>query len=523
MKAIGYVRISIADQSRYSMEGQERAISEYCQRHKLELINVFKDDGESSYTFDRPDFQALEKFIRKSKDVQYLIIYGHDRFSRNLAEALMKIKELHDKFGIKVLATTDSIDTDFSDPMSFMMRAFQFMMAEGELHRIRKRTRDGYISASLKGLYVNKAPYGYVNAKDGNGNPTLKIDEEKAAVVRLIFDEYRRGSTIEQIRATLKPYDFKLTGRSAIQRILGHPAYAGLVRVPSKPGGTEQVVKGIHEALVPEPLYWAVQDILNGGKRFSIHSNEDLPLKGVLRCHCGRMMSSSNPRSKSGKHIWYYICSLHRKNLNANKLHEQMNEILDTFSFAPEQLQSFEDRFGREIQRYIYNRAHLVAGTEKALRKVREKIADVEERYLLQEGRVNRKTYDKVIASLRAQEGELLKRLNELSEGAEVYWQRLHAVLPKLHDMRGTYLSMDFYRRQQFLNLVFESNLTHDGTTFRTPKLHDLFVHNALTLKEKGLLVTEQPLEDLGETPGRTAYGTVLELGALNLLTEILS
>lgn len=526
MNAIGYCRISISDQSRYSMDGQERAISEYCKKNGLQLLNVFKDEGESSYSFDRPDFNALEKFIRKNKDVQYLLIYDHDRLSRNLAEALLKIKELHDKFGIKVLATTDSLDTDFSDPTTFMMRAFKFMMAESELHRIRKRTRDGYINASLKGLYVNKAPYGYVNSRDSNKNPLLKIDEEKAAIVRLIFEEYRRGATIEQIRETLKPYDYKQKGNSAIQRILSNPVYAGLIRVPAHGTRQEQVIKGIHEAIVSESLYWSAQDRLHGNKRFILHSSDQMPLKGVLRCHCGRILSASNPRSKTGKVHWYYICPEHRKNIPASKVHEQLNEILDTFSFSPEKLRLFEDRLGREIQAYIYNRASLVAGTEKALRNVRDKITAAEERYLLQEGRVNQKSYDKVLSGLKAQEGELLKRLAELGEGASVYWQRLNAILPKLHDLRGTYLAMDLYKRQQFLRLVFDNSLSHDGTTFRTPRLHELFAHNALTLKEKGLLISEQPLPILGETPVRTAYGSCIESGyieKLNLLTEMLA
>ncbi|WP_257668761.1 recombinase family protein [Parapedobacter tibetensis] len=55
---------------------------EYCKRNKVELASVFVDDGESSYTFDRPDYIALEKFIRQNKrQVKYLIVFDHDRFS----------------------------------------------------------------------------------------------------------------------------------------------------------------------------------------------------------------------------------------------------------------------------------------------------------------------------------------------------------------------------------------------------------------------------------------------------------
>lgn len=64
MNAIGYMRISVRDQSRYSLEYQERSIREYCSRNNLNLTELFKDNGESSYTFDRPDYKAVETFIK---------------------------------------------------------------------------------------------------------------------------------------------------------------------------------------------------------------------------------------------------------------------------------------------------------------------------------------------------------------------------------------------------------------------------------------------------------------------------
>lgn len=60
MEAIGYIRKSTKDQSHYSLEYQEKAIRQYCEHNEVELGAVYVDDGESSYTFDRPDYQALE-------------------------------------------------------------------------------------------------------------------------------------------------------------------------------------------------------------------------------------------------------------------------------------------------------------------------------------------------------------------------------------------------------------------------------------------------------------------------------
>ena len=65
MNAISYLRLCIRDQSRYSLEYQESGINEYHKRNNIELLAIFKDSGRSSYNFDRPNYIALESFIKK--------------------------------------------------------------------------------------------------------------------------------------------------------------------------------------------------------------------------------------------------------------------------------------------------------------------------------------------------------------------------------------------------------------------------------------------------------------------------
>ncbi|SOD12399.1 recombinase family protein [Pedobacter xixiisoli] len=99
MNALGYMRLSSRDQSK-SLEYQESTVREYCRRNNLTVLDVFKDNGESSYTFDRRDYLALEAYLNKYKGkIQFVIVLDHDRFSRNLPEALMKIAELEKKHG----------------------------------------------------------------------------------------------------------------------------------------------------------------------------------------------------------------------------------------------------------------------------------------------------------------------------------------------------------------------------------------------------------------------------------------
>lgn len=499
MNAVGYIRISTKDQSQYSLEYQENNVRRYCQQHGLTLLEVFKDDGESSYTFDRPDWLALEKFIKQNKSVQYLVIFDHDRFSRNLAEALIKIKELQDKFGVKVLATTDNFDTDFSDPSTFMMRAFKLMMAENELWRIRHRTKNGMLQAALNGRFLGKAPWGYINARDENKKPILIIDDERAIVIRMIFKEFNRGTNIENIRKLVSPLGYNQRGNSALQTILSNPIYAGMLKVPAHNGKPEQIQKGIHPAIISESDYWQAQYKLSG-KRFTRQTNEEVPLRGIIKCQvCGNPLTAGKSKGRRS-YYWYYVCHKDKQNLSATKLHEQFYEILDYLSFEEQRIKWYSDKLGEEIARMISQRGEILAKTQKVLRQTNEQIQATEEKYLLAP-EISPAVFKNTIATLRKKQIELQRRLIELDQDQNIYWQKLNETLPKLHDIRQTLEGIDLNRQRQFISLVFNNSLSHDGVCYRTAYLHPMFAHNAMILKEKGLLTIEQPSYISEETP----------------------
>lgn len=513
MNAIGYTRISTVDQSAYSLEYQQRIIAEYCTRHNLTLINTFTDDGESSYTFDRPDWQKLESFIKQNKNVQYLIISEHDRLSRNLAEALIKIKELHDKFKIKVLATSDNFDTDFSDPSTFLLRAFKYMMAESELHRIRQRTKTGLTQAALNGRHVNRAPYGYVNARDEQGKPIIVMDEEKGFLVRSIFKEYLNGNSIEEVKRIVKVLGYKQGGRSAIQRILNNPLYAGMIKIP----GQKKMIKGLHTALITEQQYWLVQERLND-KHIVTQNREEVPLRGVLRCFCGKPVTAGNSRGKSGKYYWYYLCKEHRKNLSAVLLHKQFHEILDSLSLDPGTIEIIKQMLSDKIKVFLSEKINNLDRVNKDIKIVQSKIEKAEQKYLDSE-EISEKSYKKVIGELKGKEQSLQHELSELNFNQQAYWDRLNTLLPKLSNLKQHYDALPLHKKHLFIDVIFDRQLYHDGKIFRTPYLNSIFKCKELILKEKGLLKIDSPVIVLGISPNRSENGTLFE--NLNELCEI--
>lgn len=119
------MRLSSKDQSRYFLDVQEAAINVYCAKYGLEPIALPKDNGQRSSTFSRLDFQVLEMFIKRNKGlVQYMVVMEHDRFSRDLSEALLKIKKFESRYGVKVVSVGEPLDIDPTDPTVFISRTF---------------------------------------------------------------------------------------------------------------------------------------------------------------------------------------------------------------------------------------------------------------------------------------------------------------------------------------------------------------------------------------------------------------
>ena len=105
-----YVRVSTTEQvANNSLETQERACRDHCRKHGLEVERVFRDEGESAKTADRPALRAMLDFcVRESKrlDVTAVVVYKFDRLARVVADHTMITTALKD-LGIRLHSATE--------------------------------------------------------------------------------------------------------------------------------------------------------------------------------------------------------------------------------------------------------------------------------------------------------------------------------------------------------------------------------------------------------------------------------
>ena len=128
----------------------------------------------------------MMKAITDGESVDYVIVYSLSRFGRNADDVSHSMHVLQD-YSVYLHFIKDKLDSD--GPMGLMMIDVAAAFAEMERENIRETTRAGRYQKARMGLWNGaQAPFGYRIQRGGDG--ILKIDEEEAKVVRLIFDRY---------------------------------------------------------------------------------------------------------------------------------------------------------------------------------------------------------------------------------------------------------------------------------------------------------------------------------------------
>src|SRR3990167_8014240 len=111
MKGIIYIRVSSDEQVKgTSLEFQDENCRKYCQEKGIEVLEVFREEGESAKDLsmhNRKEFLRALEFCRKNKGgVQVFVVLRVDRFARNTDDHFAVRKILVD-YGVTLHSVTD--------------------------------------------------------------------------------------------------------------------------------------------------------------------------------------------------------------------------------------------------------------------------------------------------------------------------------------------------------------------------------------------------------------------------------
>ncbi|WP_126248001.1 recombinase family protein [Chitinophaga rhizosphaerae] len=483
MKAIGYMRLSFKDQSRYSLDAQETSIRNYCLRYNLELVALFKDNGQLSSTFNRIDFKALESYIRKNKgEVQYLVVMDHDRFSRDLSEALSKICTLEKLYGIKVVSVDEPIDIDPTNPTAFISRAFRYATANAELLNIRARTRRGIKRARLEGRFINKAPFGYRNGRDILGKGILILEANEAKIVRKIFSDYLSGISLLELTHSAQQMGFCLVGHGCIKRVLSNCIYAGLIPFRGD-DGVLKYVKGIHEAIVGEQDFIIVQEKLCATRQSNLKVDREFVLKGLLKCHCGKHMTAAWSKGRT-KYYLYYQCMYHRSlNVPGVVVHDRFGQILNTLRLTPQQIAYLYKETRCQVDMALNDERSQIDARKQMIVELNERIDSLEEHFI--ERRLDFNTFDKWSKRYRSDQKKQEEIVEDLLGNIEVQLMVVEQLFKTSSSIGDIYSLLNPLQRLLLGRYIFRHGFTwENGEQQIVYRLHYLLVASSFMKRD---------------------------------------
>nr|MBP7470439.1 recombinase family protein [Flavobacterium sp.] len=337
-------------------------------------------------------------------------------------------------------------------------------------------------------------------------NRKLVIEETEAKIIKFIYDAFLQDTPLYIIMEQARAIGFTRKGNTSVERVLSNPVYAGMLQVQGYkefPGG---IFPGIHEAIIDSTNWQMVQSKM----KKPVHSrnvlDEDLPLRGVLKCHCGNYLTGAPSRGKSGKYFYYYKCK-HSKhnNISAIKSHKQLLEIWELMSIPEKALSEIRSSAYHSIEENIKANKDKMIEKRHMLEEAQEKMFSVEEKWIKNE--ISKDTYDRWYSTYSSTILSCKSALERLARTENHAYTILQKNLDMLGNIKEIYIQANIIQKREFVKLVFDSNLYYQDGIYRTPTMIDSLSHNHLIMKEKGLLVCNKKRDDFSIIPSSGIAG----------------
>lgn len=230
LRVAAYCRVSTEEEEQQnSFEVQVSYYTEKITHHEgWQLAGIFADEGISGVrTNKREQFKEMIELCRKKK-IDLILTKSVSRFARNTLDCIRHVRMLK-SWGIPVIFEKEGIDT--SDMNSEMILTYLSAFAQAESESISgnvsKGIRMGYRQGRFTFRYSNCLGY----RKGADGNP--EIEPEEAKTIRMIFENYLNGDSVEDIKACLErkkilsPSGKEEWSKQTIVRILKNEKYMG--------------------------------------------------------------------------------------------------------------------------------------------------------------------------------------------------------------------------------------------------------------------------------------------------------
>ena len=448
-----------------SISNQKEILAQYARANGFHNTMFFVDDGISGTTFDRPDFQRMQRMIENG-EIGVVIVKDLSRFGRNYLDVGEYLEIKYPTLGVRFIAIQENVDTLKNTGTEMM--PFNNIFNEWYAAQTSKKIRAVWKSKADKGERIAAAiPYGYIKSQDDPKQ--WIIDEEAAKVVRYIFEltleglgpmKIARRLEDEQILSPTAYYlengrkssnDISARGKCAwsttsVRHILENRQYTGCTvnfktslvsykvhKTVYNPEEEWQIIPNTQEAIIDEDTFNRVQELRDSRRRNTATGRESL-FSGLLYCaDCKSKLYFCAAKSIKPEQE-FHRCSAYKENRGTCSIHfirevVLREAILELVKRVALFIQQYEAVF-----LYMYAKKHNItkevnsrnmkATIERNKRRIKELDKLIERIYednVL--GKIPDARFSKMMASYEAEQNQLVTETAKAEESLKTMEQ----------------------------------------------------------------------------------------------------
>lgn len=258
-----YARVSSGKQIQgFSLDQQIQLCRQRCEQNGWKVRFLFREDGISGATTDRPKFNAMMQ-VAKQQKIDIVVTWKLDRLFRSLIDAANIEKKLGE-WNVSICSITEALDTTTSNGR-FVFRTLA-SASEWERDMIAERARMGMQALALKHQWPSRIiPFGYDIKNDGH----LKVNNVEAEIVKKMYKRYIQVKSMNQLAFELnmkgiKPRRADQWSATVVKYILDNRLYTGQYQV----AGISEYIPELR--IISDKLYSKVHDTRYRHKRKAI-------------------------------------------------------------------------------------------------------------------------------------------------------------------------------------------------------------------------------------------------------------
>lgn len=465
----------------YSLDNQKKICKEFAEKNGITIKREFGGRHESAKNEGKM-YKDMIAEVARDKEINIILVYSFDRFSRAGYEAMMTKAYLKSK-GIYVVSATQLTDPDSAAGEFMENILFLFNQFENNLRR--DKSVMGMTECIKRGEWYGKPPLGYDHKKVGKTH-IHTVNEIGHKLRNIWIWKANEGVRDVEIIKRLKAMGIEL-GRERLNKILRNKFYCGWIvnsLLDYKP------VRGKQEVLIDEATWNRANGYVHAGYEHQ-KITENFPLKRHVICsECGGYFTGYTVKAR-GKD--YYKCNKIgcKCNRNATTMHDLYSELLNEYQIPTEFIPVLSKVLHKVFNDFNSHKTTMRSNLKKRKTETENKINKVQVRYGL--GEISEAVYQTTINTLYKDMTEIESGLADADKNLSNQAKYIDKAIAMSCKLGTLWQEGNFSNRQKLQNLLFPSGIYFDKNTdtYRTEtenevfKVFRLFSANCKNKKEK--------------------------------------